>query len=204
MTYDSRRAYRLAAVYFVVCWVLAIVTGVTGRLFGDPVVAEGQASSPAWVALVVAAVVVVVIAYGVIWPIGTRSHGRARHWPTVIGFGLLWGISEGQLFASFWAVVSRFVGPDWLVIAVTYLAIAAWNGPWHLKFWDVHVAPLHNIDEWNARKVLFAHTPNLLISLTILTVYENVAIFVGLQTLGLLLSTIVMRFPRYGAPGVGA
>ena len=80
---------------------------------------------------------------------------------------------------------------------ISYLCIGTYNGLLHHFFWDIYVSPPHNYSEWNARKVLFCHTPNLLVSLSYLAVFGNLWVFLGLQTLALLLSAWAMRFPGY-------
>jgi hypothetical protein len=59
------------------------------------------------------------------------------------------------------------------------------------------VTPEHNIVEWNGRKVLLAHTPNLIATLTYLTLHGNMGIFILLQTIALLSSTYFMHFPPF-------
>ena len=203
-TYDSRLAWHRALLYFCGCLLVSRASGVLGHVLHDPIVRAGQRSDQGWVALTALAVIVIVIAYGYVWPIGTRSHGRPLHLPVALGFGLAWGFCEGQLFASFWWMADRVITQRFIATLVAYGLIAAWSRNWHLRYWDVHVAPLHNIDAWNTRKVLFAHTPNLIVTLTHLALYRNVAMFVAFQTLGLTISTVVMRFPAYGAPGIGS
>lgn len=197
MTYDARAAWHRAGIYFAVCLGLSAISGVLGRLFDEPIVRAGQTSNPAWVALALASIAVVAVAYLVVWPRGTLTHGRALHLPSVLLFGALWGVCEGQLLLAMWSVADRLVTPDWFVVTISFVLISTWLGVWHARYWDIQVAPEHNIPEWNLRKVAFAHTPNLLVSLTFLTLYENLAIFLALQTFALMASTSVMRFPRY-------
>lgn len=197
LVYDVRAAWHRAVVYFVACWLVGWGSGVLTAVFSAPLATTAHMSQAGWWGLTAVALLIILIGYGIIWPKGTRTYGRPLHWPTVLLFGLLWGTSEGLLFASVWSLVSRFVTANWLVVVVTFLLLAAFIGLWHALYWDIYVAPDHNIVEWNGRKVLLAHTPNLLVSLTYLTLFGNIGIFILLQTLALLLSTYFMRFPAY-------
>ena len=81
------------------------------------------------------------------------------------------------------------------MVAVSFLVIATFTGTWHQFFWDIYVAPIHNIPEWNLRKVLFVHTPNLVLSLSLLTLFGSGSIVVAAQVVALVGSSIFMRFP---------
>jgi hypothetical protein len=75
--------------------------------------------------------------------------------------------------------------------------ISAFLGLWHQFYWDIYVAPEHNILEWNIKKVLLAHIPNIVITLTYLSLYGNSGVFVLCQTFALVASTYFMRFPPF-------
>ncbi len=77
----------------------------------------------------------------------------------------------------------------------TIVALSAFVGLWHAVYWDVHVSPTHNIIEWNIRKVLLAHNPNLILTSIYVTAWENLGLFVLLQAVALLGSTLAMPFP---------
>ena len=53
----------------------------------------------------------------------------------------------------------------WLTAVAAFAFIASYQGLWHRFYWDIKVAPPHNIPEWNVRKILFAHGPNLVVTL---------------------------------------
>ncbi len=198
-SYDPNRAWSIALMYFAACWALAAVTNVGATLTARSPLGDGAMTDAGFVIWSLACIAVEVVAYGVIWPMGTLTHGRPRRPGWQLGFGLLWGLSEAQLFLSIWAISERFVpGSRWIGGIVAFTLISAFTGIWHDKFWDIHVAPEHNIDEWNARKVFLCHIPNLLITLTFLAVHRSPGLFVLFQTLSLMLSVWFMRFP---APG---
>lgn len=195
--YDSVLAWHRAALYFCAC---IAVSGMTLTSIG--VVTTGGRGGAGIVAFTSLAFAVIIAGYAGVWRRGTLTHGREQHLPSTIGFGLAWGISEGVLFASLWRVAIGITGHRVTGTVLAYALIATWSGLWHARYWDIHVAPEHNIAAWNLRKVLFAHTPNLVVTLTHLALYRNVSLFVMFQTLALTISAVSMRFPRYGAPGV--
>jgi NAD(P)-dependent dehydrogenase (short-subunit alcohol dehydrogenase family) len=80
------------------------------------------------------------------------------------------------------------------------IALSAFIGLWHALYWDVHIAPEHNIIEWNIKKVMWAHNPNVILTAIYLTAWENLAIFVLLQTVALFVSSLAMPFPSFRWP----
>jgi NAD(P)-dependent dehydrogenase (short-subunit alcohol dehydrogenase family) len=206
--YDTRAAWLRAFAYFSVCWAIACAVGTVPTILSNPLVLPGQTDDWLWWVLGGLALVVVLIGYGVIWPAGTRPHGRRIVWPDTLLFGVAWGVSEGLLFGSVWLASKRFFDgwlgagtlADSLTLAVTIVVLSAFLGLWHALYWDIHVSPEHNIAEWNIRKVLFAHTPNLVVSGIWVTAYEDLALFVALQALALVLSSMAMPFPTFRRP----
>ncbi len=194
-TYSPNSAVIRALAYFAVCWIIAGLSGVTATVFGEAIATSSQLQSVEWWMSTVGCLTVIVVAYGVIWPKGTVTHDRRRHTPMVLGFGLLWGISQGQLYLAI-RMGAAEINDNRLVIGVlTFGVISTVTGLWHDRYWDRFVSPPHNIQAWNGRKVVFCHVPNLVVTLTYLAVHDNHAIFVALQTLALVLSTWFMHFP---------
>ncbi len=197
--YDPRAAWLRGLTYFAACWAIACATGALPTILSNPVVFPGQSSDRGWWAFTIVVVVIIFVGYWILWPLGTLAHGRRVTTDTVV-FGVLWGASEGLLFASVWAFFERLLrdlplGGLWVAIA-TIVVLSAFIGLWHALYWDIQVSPAHNIAEWNIRKVSFAHNPNVLLSTTYATLYGNLAIYAGLQFLALFGSTMFMRFPQ--------
>ena len=174
-----------AAGYFVVCLVVSALSGVLLDL-GD----TGAAVLPT-----VGCLLVVVVAYGVIWPLGTYTLDRPRD-PVSAGFGLLWGFCEAQLLLSGYRLVELLGLSRFWTVALAFLLLSAFQGIWHAAYWDRKVAPEHNVPEWNARKVVLCHVPNLAATLTHYAVYGSELWFVVFQVVALTLSSVAMRFPR--------
>ncbi|MBL8045068.1 MAG: hypothetical protein JNL09_00925 [Anaerolineales bacterium] len=198
-TYSVELAWLRAGIYFASCWLVSWSVGALQHITSQPLATAAQLQDVRWWALAALCLLIEIVGYYVIWPRGTLTHGRALHWPTVFLFGLLWGLSEGQLFVSVWALAQSFTSNTLIVAIVTFVVLSAFIGMWHALYWDIYVAPEHNIAEWNGRKVLFAHIPNLVVTLTFLALHGNWALMVLFQTVALLGSTYFMRFPRYVA-----
>ena len=193
--YSARRAWRIASVYFATGIVLGAVTGALGDVFDRPILGHGSWSNTTFVLWMIGCIVLEVVAYGVIWPLGTLTHGRPRRVGWQLGFGLTWGVCESLVFLSIVAIIDWFTDTRWIVAVASFVVISAFTGIWHDKFWDIHVAPEHNIIEWNLRKVLLCHIPNLCATLPFLVVYRAPVLFIVFQTISLTLSTWFMRFP---------
>lgn len=195
--YNPRAAWLQAGLYFGACFALSWATGVLPAVLSQPLATPANLQDPIWLAFTALCIAVEYIAYVLIWPRGTLTHGRKLHWPALLTFGLLWGLSEGQLFLVIWTVAHHWLAsPLWAALAALGV-ISMFLGLWHALYWDIHVAPEHNIPAWNGRKVLFAHLPNLIVTLTYLHLYNNAGLFVLFQTFSLMASTYFMRFPPF-------
>lgn len=190
--YHPADAWLRAGLYFAGCLVLARLLGVLPTVLGGP---SGDTTQRGFWWAVTGCLAVEVVAYGVIWPRGTLTHGRQLRPGWQAGFGLAWGISESLWFLTIWAIVEQFVSNPWATAALSFVAISAFTGIWHDRYWDIYVAPEHNIVEWNPRKVLLCHVPNLVATLAFLAAYGAVRWFVVFQTVALVLSVFAMRFP---------
>lgn len=195
--YSPRLAWIRGGLYFASGFILSILTGVLPALVSKPIVIREQISNLYWWLFTLLCVGVIYFAYFFLWPKGTLTHGRQLYLPQVLFFGLFWGLGEGQVFLSAWAVTEKFIGNAWLTALVTFLIVGTFKGLWQSQYWDIHVAPEHNIPEWNLKKVLLGHIPNLICTLSYLAVFGNALIFLLLQTAGLMYMTYRMRFPAW-------
>jgi len=200
INYNPRMAWTHAAVYFVVCFVTAYFTGALQKVLGEPLATVEQLADIKWIFFTLLCVGIEVWGYVYIWPKGTLTHGRKLYWSVVLTFGLLWGLSEGFLFLSVFMLAEKLIASRFLAWLASFILISTFLGVWHQFHWDIYVAPEHNILEWNGRKVLLAHVPNLLVTLTYLSIYGNAGIFVLCQTFALIASTYYMRFPPFWLP----
>jgi hypothetical protein len=193
---DVLRRWLRAGAYFSGCLVASAATGVLDVLLTGPVLGDGSLGNGVFLAALLGCVVLELIAYGRVWPLGTYTLDRARDLPAGFGFGLLWGVAEAQLLLSLWAVVEWSGWRLSYVVVAAFVLISLFQGCWHALYWDRRVAPEHNDPAWNLRKVLLCHVPNLAATLTFLAVYRAPLLFVAFQTLSLVLCSCAMRFPR--------
>lgn len=195
-SYSPRLAWLRAAVYFAACFGIAAASGTLQTVLSQPLATAEQLANAGWIAWTLLCIAVQLWGYAYIWRKGTLHHGRPLNLLAVLVFGTLWGLAEGLLFLSVYRVFAGFLDGFWAT-AAAFLIIAAFLGLWHQFYWDIYVAPEHNISAWNLRKVLLAHVPNLVVTLTYVTLFGNLGIFVLLQTFALLVSTFFMRFPPF-------
>lgn len=190
-------AWLQAGIFFCICFIIAWFSGVFQTIVNMPLISSENLSNPVWISYTIVCIVVEFVAYWIIWPKGTLTHGRPLILAAIIPFGLLWGISEGMLFLAFWALIEIFITSKLIVGVLSFIIISTFLGLWHSQYWDIHVSPEHNIEEWNTKKVLFAHIPNLLITLPYLAIFGNAGLFVLFQTIALVGSAYFMRFPPF-------
>jgi len=195
--YSPRVAWIRGGIYFASCFILSILTGVFQTLISKPIATSENFSNAYWWIFTFICAIVIYIAYFIIWRRGTLTHGRELHIPSVLTFGLLWGLSEGQLMLSVWAIVEKFLSNVLVIGIVSFLIISTFKGLWQSQYWDIYVSPEHNIPEWNLKKVLLGHIPNLIFTLTYLAIFGNALIFLLFQTTGLMICTYYMHFPSW-------
>jgi len=186
-----------AGAYYSGCLLVGWATGVLSRLVRTHVVADGQLGDRSWWLATAAVFAIVAFGYAGIWRAGTQHHGRVRHVPSVLAFGIAWGVSEGVLMLAFFSLGELFGFAKLGASVTAVLAASVWLGGWHATYWDKYVAPEHNIASWNLPKVLLAHTPNLIVSTWYFATNGNTVIFISAQVLALTISTWFMRFPPY-------
>lgn len=180
-------AWVRAGTYFAACLVIAAFAGV----LTDVVRGTGNPDPVA----VVGCLLLELVAYGFIWPIGTFTVNRPRDWVSPV-FGLVWGLSEAPLLLSGYVLVEQLGLGRVATVSLAFLLLSGFQGGWHAAYWDRKVAPEHNDPAWNLRKVLLCHVPNLLATLTFYAVSRSALWFVVFQTVSLTLSASAMRFPR--------
>ncbi len=195
--YSQCRAWMRAVVYFAACFSIAHFSGALGLVLRQPLASAENLRDVRWLLFTFLCAAVEIWGYVYLWPRGTLTHGRQLYWSVVLTFGLLWGLSEGLLFLSVFVLASKFIASKIVVWLAVFTVLSLFLGLWHQFYWDIYIAPEHNIPEWNIKKVLYAHIPNIVITLTYLSLYGNAGIFVLCQTFALAASTYFMRFPPF-------
>ncbi|ARN75805.1 hypothetical protein [Oceanicoccus sagamiensis] len=169
--YDAKLAWLRAWIYFSACWIISWATGVLPVLLSSPLLNPEHLTELSWQAFMVVGWAVVLFGYLYIWPKGTVTYNRKLYPLSTLVLGVVWGLSEAQLFLSFWAIGESFIDRTWLIALFTYLLVSMSNGPLHFFYWDRYVSPDHNIYEWNMKKVGLAHNPTLIVALIYLSVW---------------------------------
>lgn len=180
--------YSRASLYFATCLAISAVAGVLQDL--------GDHDAP-WPAIA-GCLAIQLVAYGLIWPIGTFTLDRPRDWVSPV-FGLVWGFCEGLLLLSGYRLVELLDANRTMTVLLAFVLLSAFQGVWHAAYWDKYVAPEHNDPAWNLRKVLLCHVPNLAATLTFYAAYQATLWFVVFQMVSLALCSWAMRFPRPGS-----
>ncbi len=188
------RAWTIGFLYFTMCWLVAYQAGAVELLEAGISSSSGEVDSGFW-ALTSFCLVGAFVGYWVIWPLGTRTHGRRSRPAAAVTFGVIHGASEGSLYIAFWLVISDRISHPVGAVAATVLAIALFNSLWRSFVWDVWVTPEHNDPDWNLRKILFVHLPVLMLVLTHLSLYQDAILFLGFETVALVGSALFMRMP---------
>jgi len=197
INYNPRLAWIRAAVYFTACFAIAYFSGAMQLVLSHPLVTAENLRDARWIVFTLLCIAIEIWAYVFLWPRGTLTHGRQLYWSVVLTFGVVWGLSEGLLFLSVFILISKVFASKFVIWLVSFLVIGIFIGLWHQFYWDIYVAPEHNIPEWNAKKVLFGHMPNIMITLAYLTFYESAGLFVLFQAFALIASTHFMRFSPF-------
>lgn len=192
-----KAAWLRAGIYFCACYLAAIATGGFDALLSNPVATAEQLAEMAWWLWIGGLILLVTIAYWGIWARYTLRFDRLRDVIPQTGFGLLWGAASGVLFLTFYHL-AQAIGSTWAtwqVWLLAYVLIAIWQWIWQDYYWDVYISPEHD-SPWSIKiKVVATHIPNITACLIFFALYENVAIFVALQTWALLGASLAMRMP---------
>jgi hypothetical protein len=195
--HSPKMAWLRAGLYFSFVIVFSSVTGVLKTILHSPLATAAQIENPAWLALTALCVGLVIWGYVIWWPRGTLTYDRKLYFVPQLLFGLTWGVCSGLFFLAVWSVLEQFQFPAIVTAVLMLVIIAVYNMNYQSGWWDIHVSPPHNIRAWNNKKVLFAHNPFLLASLTYLVLYGNIGLFVILNMLALGASAVAMRFPPF-------
>lgn len=189
--YRPGLAWLLAGAYLLLALSLAGVLRLPQRLLDSL-----PATLQHW-PLLLAYALLIALCYGGIWARGSFTDGRPRVYAVTLPYGLFWGLAQGLVFLALVQLLQRLGLQGLGLFIAAYLLIAGYTALLHSQFWDIWVSPPHNYSEWNLRKVLGCHTPNLLCGLALLIGYQMALGFVLMQMLALLISATAMNFPPW-------
>ena len=134
--------------------------------------------------------------YGIYWCHNTLIFGRRLHlfWQTV--FGATWGIATGLWMITLTNIASNITNGDAIrTYLLAFFAISLWQALAQSHFWGVYIAPEHDTVLTNKQKVWRAHVPHLCTSLLFLILFNSEIMFIALQMLALILTSIGLRMP---------
>ena len=131
--------------------------------------------------------------------IGDQVPVRAPLGASIAAFIGFWAVQPGDtdvFFLSQATAISLWMLAMGAAVLVFFL-LSGYGPTYQSGWWDIHVSPPHNIRATNAKKVLFAHMPFLLIALTHFTLFGNALVFAGFHAIALACSAVAMRFPPF-------
>ncbi|MBA7500987.1 hypothetical protein ES705_03452 [subsurface metagenome] len=194
-------AWIRALIYFSFCNIVTAVSGTLEQILNQPIFTTAQISNPFWIAYFSFCVIYVFIAYWILWSRMTLTFNRKYHLGFEIVFGVIWGFSTGGLLLSFYHLWSLTVVPGWANYLLGFASMGLWQYFIQNYFWDIYVSPEHDTPRSIIVKTAVCHIPNVVICLGFLTIWNNYAIYIAIQTFALLASTIFQKFPAPWAKG---
>jgi len=200
-TYKPTAAWNRAIIYFIFCNIISVVTGTFQIIITQSIASAEQLVDPFWIFLCTICFIYVFIAYWILWARMTLTFERKYFIGSEIVFGLLWGLSAGQLLLSFYHLWNITGFPVWAVYLLSFGCMGAWQYFFQYYYWDVYVSPEHDTPRSIILKTLISHVPNVAICLLFLIIYNNYLIYVAIQTFALVASSIFQRFPAPWANG---
>jgi len=198
--YYPKLAWLKASTYFCAVYLLAWATGALELVLTSALVTAEQAANPAWVLYTIACYLFILAAYAGVWSYFTPVFERQKNTLVSAFFGFFWGSCQGLLFISVWLLIRKLGLPEWGTWIATFLALGSWQPNFHNIWWDHYIAPEHDTPMTQKIKALGCHIPNLLVTLTYLTLYGNLGLFVSFQVLACMSAAIGMRYPAPWVP----
>lgn len=199
--YHPLQAWRLAAVYLGLLTALSTLAGTPQWLIRQPLATAAQLADPRWWALLLACLLLTLEVYGVYWRRHTLLFDRPLRPLPQAGFGLTWGLALGLWMLTLVRWTRQLLPGEGAAagaaLLLAFALISLWQVLAQLYFWGVHVTPEHDTPTSNRTKVWRCHVPFLASTLLFLGVYGNAALFVGLQMLCLVITSLSMRMPTW-------
>jgi len=193
--YKPKSAWTLALIYFTFCNIVSVVTGTFETLLKQPIATTEQLADPMWIIFGFFCFTYIFFAYWILWARMTLTFNRRFYIGSEIVFGLLWGISTGQVLLSFYHLWDITLLPKWAVYLFSYICMGAWQYFIQDYFWDIRVSPEHDTQRSIMIKTFISHIPNVAICLLFLSIFNNYVIFVATQTFALIATSVSQKFP---------
>jgi hypothetical protein len=194
-------AWIRALIYFSFCNIFIAVSGTLEQTLIQPLFTFDQLSNPFWILYCSTCFTYIFLAYWVLWSRMTLTFNRRYYIGSEIIFGVLWGFSTGGILLSFyhlWTLTGALSG---IIYLFSFVSMGIWQYFIQDYFWDIYVSPEHDTPKSIKIKILVCHIPNIAICLGFLTIWNNYAMFIILQTFALIASAIFQKFPSPWAKG---
>ena len=184
---------------------ITLMSGTMGVLADEIGLTEGarqlftaeQAADSSWTTYAYICFGYIFFAYWILWASKTLTFDRKFYVGSEIVFGLLWGLSMGQLLLSFvhlWGTAAGLEG--WALYGASYACMGFWQYLFQDVYWDVWVSPEHDDPKSIIVKTILSHIPNVAICLGFLVFFgKNYTLYVLSQTFALVAASIFQRFP---------
>jgi len=187
------RAGMLFCAFFIISW----ATGTLNVVLSTPIASNEQLSSTSWWLWVAGLIAFIIFAYYGIWARYTIRFDRKVDIISQTVFGLIWGISLGQILLTIWRI-STMIGSSWKIWQqwlLAYFLIGIWQWLLMDMYWDIYISPEHDSPKSIKIKTFFTHIPNVTLCLIFLAIHGNYMIFIALQILALVGCSVNMRMP---------
>eukprot|EP00475_Leptophrys_vorax_P010213 TRINITY_DN16888_c0_g1_i1.p1 TRINITY_DN16888_c0_g1~~TRINITY_DN16888_c0_g1_i1.p1 ORF type:complete len:356 (-),score=52.71 TRINITY_DN16888_c0_g1_i1:182-1207(-) len=182
--------------FFCLTVLFAYPTGLLEALLHDPIVTGAQTSSASWIFMTAFCSVALFIMYWIVWPKWTLVFDRRFHIIPCVFFALFEGIGNALIIENVYYIFAFVVRAEsWVTWIATWCIVGFWQGTFGSYYWNLYVLPEHDTPESLKLKTAACHVPNLTITLSYLVKWNNLALFVFMQTFCLLGCTLFMRFP---------
>lgn len=194
-------AWTRALIYFAFCNIVMAVSGTLEQIISQPVLTVEQIVNPYWISYCSICFIYIFLAYWILWSRMTLTFDRKYYLGSEIVFGVIWGFSTGGLLISFYHLWSLTGVPNWVNYLLGFISMGVWQYFIQDYFWDIYVSPEHDTPKSLIIKTAVCHIPNIAICLGFLTIWDNYAIYILLQTFALVATTIFQKFPAPWAKG---
>ncbi|MFW9818430.1 MAG: hypothetical protein ACFFE5_02375 [Candidatus Thorarchaeota archaeon] len=194
-------AWIRALIYFSICNIIIAASGTLEQIIIQPIFTIEHVTNPSWIIYCSICFTYIFLAYWILWSRMTLTFDRRYYLGSEIIFGVLWGFSTGGILLTFyhlWSLTGVVEGVKYLL---SFISMGIWQYFIQDYFWDIYVSPEHDTPKSIKIKTIVCHIPNIAICLGFLTIWDNYAIYVSLQTFALIASTIFQKFPAPWAKG---
>ena len=194
-------AWTRAIVYFSFCNLTFAISGTLEQVFNQPFFTITQITNPYWLFYCSLCFIYIFLAYWILWSRMTLTFDRKYYIGSEIIFGFIWGFSTGGMLLSFYHLWSLIIVIRWVKYFLSFTTMGLWQYFIQDYFWDIYVSPEHDTPKSIVIKTIVCHIPNIAICLGFLTIWDNYAIYIVLQTFALIASSIFQKFPAPWAKG---